>query len=157
MRRNEYEITDNKLIREILGKAEICHVAFHDDPYPYLLSLNFGLEYGPPVVLYFHCAPEGKKLDLIRRNNKVCFGIETDTKLVAGDLACDWSMQYRSIVGYGTLEIVEDRDSILHGLDVLMHHYSGQEGFEYDESLLSRTCVLKLRVETLSGKQHGNF
>ena len=73
MRRNEREITDPKIIEEIIHQATICRIALYDADYPYIVPLNYGYESG---ALYFHSAKEGKKIDLIRKNSRVCFEIE---------------------------------------------------------------------------------
>jgi nitroimidazol reductase NimA-like FMN-containing flavoprotein (pyridoxamine 5'-phosphate oxidase superfamily) len=155
MRRKEYEITNTEEIKSIIREAEVCRIALHDEPYPYIVPLNFGMEEGSPLTFYFHSAKEGKKIALIRKNPDVCFEIEGDKKVVSGKKACDWSMQYKSIIGFGTIQIVEDDAEREHGLNILMNHYSKDRAHDLDEGTLSRTCVLKLMVEEICGKQHG--
>ncbi|MBN1952105.1 MAG: pyridoxamine 5'-phosphate oxidase family protein [Bacteroidales bacterium] len=154
MRRNEQEITDINTIYEILDQSEVCRLALHDSPYPYIVPLNFGYEDQGGLCLYFHCALEGKKLDLIRKNNKVCFETEANTRLVRSAKACGWSMEYRSVIGYGTLGILEEEELVRHGLKIVMRHYSGTSAHDFDALSLSRCLVLRLQVESYSAKQH---
>ena len=155
MRRTEDEVTHKEEILDILKKAEVCRLAFHDEEYPYIVPLNFGIEEKEDLYLYFHCAREGKKLDLIRRNNKVCLEVEADTEMVPGDKPCGWSMKFRSVIGEGSIEIIEDETGIRHGLDVLMEHYAGKGKYQYDERILKKTFVLRLKVYRLWAKSHG--
>ena len=155
MRRTEDEITSREEILDILKKATICRLALHDEEYPYIVPLNFGIEEKEDLYLYFHCARKGKKLDLIRRNNKACFEVEADTEMVPGNKPCSWSMKFRSVIGEGSLEIIEDEPGIRHGLDVLMEHYTGKGEYPYDESVLKKTFVLRLKVHRLTAKSHG--
>jgi uncharacterized protein len=157
MRRNEREVTDRKEIIMVLKKALICRIAIHDKPYPYIVPLNFGVEDGEKIKLYFHCATEGKKLDLIRKNNKVSFEADSDTQIISGKTACRWSMLYRSVTGFGTIEVVNDPEERVSGLNLLMEHYSGNSVNEFDPAVFARTLILRLTVESLSCKKHGQI
>jgi nitroimidazol reductase NimA-like FMN-containing flavoprotein (pyridoxamine 5'-phosphate oxidase superfamily) len=93
---------------------------------------------------------------MLKKNNKVCFEIETDTKIVKGKNACDWAMEYKSVIGYGSIEIITGGDEMLHGLDFLMKHYAGEVEFSYKSKALQRMLILKLIVESISGKSHSS-
>ena len=155
MRRNELEIKDREAILDIINQAEICRIALYDDEYPYIVPLNFGFEEKTGLILYFHCARKGKKLDLIRQNNKVCFEIESHTKLESGNKPCNWSMRYKSVIGFGTIDIIRDESEKIRGLNILMRHYAEKEVFQYNKALLRKTLILKLIVSHLSAKSHG--
>lgn len=153
MRRLDKKITSPGLIQQILQEAEICRVAFHDDEYPYIVPFSYGYEND---TLFLHCAGEGKKLDLLRRNNRVCFEIEHSAEIVKGEQSCNWTMRYRSIIGYGQLEILADRDDKIRALASIMAHY-GQTENEFDEALMERTVALKLSISSLTAKQSGKW
>jgi uncharacterized protein len=154
MRRKDREIIDRESMLQVLKKATICRIAMSDNGIPYIVPLNFGFEAGSNLVLYFHCAPQGRKLEILRTQNNVCFEAEADTKVISGQKACDWSMQYRSVIGYGVIEEVKNEDEKVHGMNILMRHYAGDADFEYDPNLLKRTTVLKLTINTMTGKEH---
>ena len=154
MRRRDREITNRQEILNILSRADICRIALHDDEYPYIVPMNFGFEDNGTLILYFHCAVEGRKLDLIRNNNNVGFEVETDTKKVTGSKACNSSIYYKSVIGCGSVEIMNSQEDKVHGLDVLMKHYTGKEGFRYEEELLNKMVVLRLTVTKISAKSH---
>ena len=66
MRRSDREITDFQELITVMRGCDVCRLALHDEPYPYILPLNFGLEVdGETVRLYFHGANTGTKYDLI--------------------------------------------------------------------------------------------
>ena len=46
--------------------------------------MNFGYVGGIEKRLYFHCANEGRKLDMIGKNNYVCFEMDSDHRLIEG-------------------------------------------------------------------------
>lgn len=152
MRRKDREITEIDEILDIIKKCTVCRLAFFDFEFPYIIPLNFGLEYeNGEITLYFHCANQGKKLDRIKENNKVGFEMDTDHKLIEGELACDYTMEYGSVVGNGRIEALGEKEKI-HALTVLMNHYSPKDSFSFDENMVKAVSVLKLSVNAVSGK-----
>ena len=79
MRKADREVKDRNDVFEIVKKGRICHLCINDDVYPYIVPLNYGYEViGDELYLYFHSAMEGRKIDLLKKNNHVSFEIETD-------------------------------------------------------------------------------
>ena len=151
MRREDREITDVGGLEDVLGRALVCRFGFCDGDRPYVVPVCFGYE---DWTLYFHCARAGKKLDILRKNSNVCFEVEVDCAIVEAGQACDWSMRFKSVIGFGKAVILEDADLKRKGLDVIMRHYSGG-GFEYPEETLAKTVVVKVEIKTMTGKQSG--
>jgi len=46
-------------VEEIIQKADVCRIAFANDNFPYIVTMNFGYSAKPSGSLYFHCAPKG--------------------------------------------------------------------------------------------------
>lgn len=68
MRRKDREITDFNEIMNIINKCDVCRLALFDEDYPYIVPLNFGVDKeDDQLYLYFHCANQGKKLDLLNK------------------------------------------------------------------------------------------
>ncbi len=153
MRKKDREIKDPEELKEILQKADVCRIAFAVDGIPYIVTMNFGFVWKDQLTLYFHCAKEGRKLDLMKSNNEVCFQMDIDHELVRSENTCDWGMRYRSIIGIGLLESVTDDEERKKGLDCLMDHYGLSAEKKYDEKALSLTEVLKLTVTEMTGKK----
>lgn len=153
MIRKDREITDQNLIDLIIQSSDVCRLGMYDGDYPYIVVMNYGYKPGTPAFLYFHSAPKGKKIDIIRKNNKVCFEFDIDHELITEGLPCDFSMQYKSVVGYGKIYIVEDEEEKRSGLDIIMKHYTKEKHFKYNETTLKRTTVLKIQIESVTGKQ----
>ncbi len=149
MRRREREIRDEKEMQDILDQGLVCRLGLSDGLLPYVVPMNFGTRNGR---LYLHSAGEGRKVDMIRRNNRVCFEVDVGARISRGESACRWSMKYRSVIGFGTARILEDETDKRAGLDAIMAHYGGPEG-PYDAKSLERTCVIEITIETMTGKQ----
>jgi len=154
MRRNDKEITDPEVIEEILNQSQVCRIALHDGEYPCIVPFNYGYH---NRVLYFHSAASGKKINLIQKNNKACFEVEYDSQIIQHEQACKWTTKYRSVIGYGAIDIITDPEEKKKGLDKIMEHYGRSAVNEYDEKHVEDIVVLKLNIDTLTGKQSGNW
>jgi len=150
MRRKEKTITDRNEILEILTMEKICRIAFADDKTPYIVPVNYGYR---DNSLYIHCAKAGRKIEMIKKNSIVCFEIEHDVHTVQADTACRWDTLYTSIIGYGNAELVTDTSSVIDALDVIMKQQSGQDEWSYDERSLKNVMIIKIIIESISGKR----
>ncbi len=149
MRRQDREIVDTERLWEILRSAEICRVAFCSEDWPYIVPMNFGCLDGK---LYFHCASDGTKLDLLKANANVCFEVEANVKIVPGDQACNWSVRYQSVIGLGQASVVEGLDERRAGIKALLAQYSNANT-EIPEQISPKTVVLRVDVHSLTGKE----
>ena len=155
MRRKDREITSPDLIREYIRQCEICRLGFNDDGEVYIVPLNFGVcEQDGRYTLYFHGAKEGRKLDLIRKNPRAGFEMDCHYALTAGEKGHDCTARFRSIIGNGLMEIVEDPDEKIAGLQALMYHATGKDHWQFDKKMIDAVCVFNMTVEKLSCKEH---
>ena len=151
MRRRDKEITDKKEIESILERATVCRVALCLDGIPYVVPLSFGCR---DNCLYFHSAPEGRKIDMIRQNNNVCFELDTDEGIAESESACNWSVKYRSVIGYGRAYLVEDLSEKRKALGVIVSHYSDRS-HEFAEESIDGVAVIKVEIDSITGKKSG--
>jgi uncharacterized protein len=153
MRRSDREIKDIALIEEIIAIADVCRIAIANDNVPYIVTMNFGYQGGENPCFWFHCAESGRKLEMIGKNNHVCFELDGDHEIYEGENGCDWGMKFSSIIGYGKISVVSGVHSKIEGLNCIMKKYSGRESFSYNEKVLEKTTVLRLDVEEMTGKR----
>jgi len=153
MRKANREVQNPRELEQILEHCDACRIAFFDEDYPYIVPLSFGYSLAEQLTLYFHCAKDGKKLDLLRKNPKVCFQMDCSHELKEGNAACDYSMNYESIIGWGEISIEEDEQEKRRGLDCLMRHYGRETQPNYKPEVLAMTAVLKLTVSHFTGKR----
>jgi len=155
MRRKDREIIsiDEKL--KIISKCKICRIGLSENNYPYIVPLNYGFSYDDEkLALYFHCATEGKKIDIIKKNNNACFEIDCDTKLDEGQKACDYGYEFKSIIGFGKIIFLDTNDEKTNGLNYLMKHQTEKDiKYDYKEDELNNIIVFKLLVDEFTGKQ----
>jgi uncharacterized protein len=154
MRKAKLEITDKKILEEILSGALICRVAMMDGALPYIIPLNYGYRDG---YIYIHSAPQGKKIDLLRKNRQVCFEMEETVELVKGERACDWTTRYRSVVGYASVEILSDDESKQTGLEVIMAQHGAPDLVDFEPINMKNMVILKLTISSITGKHSSSF
>jgi hypothetical protein len=148
MRRNDREITDRRDIDEIIKRCRVCHLAMCDDGQPYVVPLNFGYD---GRFLFFHTASEGRKIDIIKRNNRVGFEFDILHDIVTAEQACKWGAKYESVMGSGTAEIVDDLEAKKEALEWIMRQY-GNGAWDFKEEILKKILVLRVRILEISGK-----
>ena len=157
MRKADREIQEAEGILSILKKADVCRLGLFAEGNVYIVPLNFGFDLSDDGVLtlYFHCANEGRKLDMIAKNPDVCFEMDIASDYVppSGGSACSASMNYASIIGNGIVEVLQNNDERILGLTKLMQHYGNEDGFHFDDKALRLTTVLRLRARSYTGKR----
>jgi len=153
MRRDERNITEFQLIEEIITKADVCRIALANNNIPYIVTLNFGYDPTGNGTIYFHCAGEGRKLEMIKNNNYVCFQMDTDHAIYKGEKGCDWGMKYKSVLGYGNISFITGKEARIRGLDCILRHYGGDQKYTYDDKVLERTTILRLDITEMTGKK----
>lgn len=152
MRRKDREITNFQEIIAIIEKCDVCRIALNDGDFPYIVPLNFGLDVqGEQVFFYFHAALEGKKLDLIARDNHAAFEMDCGHSLILDEEHMSCTMAYESVMGHGTIEAVPEGEK--HGaLKILMRHYRAED-FPFHTAPIKVTTVLKMTVTEMTAKR----
>jgi nitroimidazol reductase NimA-like FMN-containing flavoprotein (pyridoxamine 5'-phosphate oxidase superfamily) len=154
MRRKDREVTDKKAIEEIIAKCKTCHVAMVDDEgIPYIVPLSYGYNFvdDDTLELYFHSALEGKKIDILKKNNKVCFEMSFEGEPVFSETPCNSGYYFSSIIGHGEVIFIEDVSEKCDALSSMFKHQSRKD-FVFDSSHLENICVYKIVSTDFTGK-----
>lgn len=155
MRRKEREVTDFCEIKAVIEKCYSIKVGFYDEGHIYIVPVNFGFEEkGGKYVFYFHGALAGRKAGLARKGGLVGFEMDCCGEVKEGKEACDFSSYYASVIGEGTVSLVEGAEEKRHGLELLMKKVSGRTGWNFPDSMLCKTGVFKIEVTELKCKAH---
>ncbi len=149
MRRKEKEIIDIKEIEKFLHQSNVCRLAMVDGDKPYMVPMNFGYQDG---YLFFHSAKQGRKIDLLQKNPNVCFEFDQLIKFKKAKIACDWGVEYKSVIGSGRARLLENLEEKIDALNIIMSQYSDRT-FEYPEEMLEKTAVIKVQIDSMTGKQ----
>ena len=147
----EREIKNFSEIEEIINAAEVCYVGMVDVDKPYVLPYNFGYENN---TFYLHGASEGKKVEVLNKNNNVCITISIDHKLSFRHetVACSYSMKYKSIVASGKAISIDDYDEKCRCLNLIMKKYVKKE-FKFNPPSINNIKIFKIEIENITGKK----
>lgn len=146
-------------IRQRLPEAECIDLLRHslrgvlsvngEGGYPYALPLNhyYCEEDGK---LYFHSGSVGHKLDALRRDARVCFCVLDEGSRADGD----WALTFRSVIVFGRVEFVEEREEVYRLSRLLSRKFTRDEAYIEREIAQAgpRTCMFALVPEHISGK-----
>ncbi len=154
MRRKDREVSDINEQLGILERCDIVRLGLLDGGQPYIVPLNFGFDVlGDKITLYFHSAREGRKVDIMKTNPKVCFQCDCSMTLIKGAAPCAWSAEYESLMGLGEIIFIERPDEKRLAMDAIMRKY-GYEGTPgYNEAVFEKALLYKLEVLEMSGKR----
>lgn len=152
MRRRVIEKADE--LAEVINRCEVCYVSMvAPDGSPYVVPMNFGFEAG---VLYLHGAHHGKKMEALALDPKVCVAFSTDHELryQHEKVACSWSMKYRSVLLYGTVELIHANDEKALALNVIMRKYAGHD-FSFNAPALREVQPFRVVPTLVEGRAYG--
>ena len=153
MRRKDREVTDIQEIAKILDACKTASVAMIDEGTPYVVPLSYGYELSDnQLVLYFHSAKEGRKIDVLKRNNQVCFTIFCEGEPVHAETPCNSGYYYSSVIGNGTVKFVEQTEEKTYALGKMFAHQSGRN-VVFTEEQAATVCVFKVISTDFTGKR----
>lgn len=147
-------ISDPLEIDEIILQAEVCYVGMtEDDGTPYVLPFNFGYQDG---ILFLHSSKTGHKIDLLSQRPKVCavFSCGHQLRYQSEQVACSYSMKYKSVQMFGEVQFVKDAEAKIEALDRIMAHYT-QRPFTYNAPSIREVCVYTLKPDRVSARLYG--
>jgi nitroimidazol reductase NimA-like FMN-containing flavoprotein (pyridoxamine 5'-phosphate oxidase superfamily) len=153
LRRSDKEWNDPEEIEQVLASVRIMTVACCLKNEPYLFTVDFVWE--PQArQLWFHCATEGRKMDVIKANPRVCVTVVEDRGYVEGE--CDHA--YRSLILEGEARVVTDLAEKRRGLELLARKHEPQPEtvlarFARDDETVRKVGIVRIKVDAISGKQ----
>lgn len=152
MRRADLEITDAAEITGLLKAGKFATIALVDSGEPYLVTLSYAHD-DSSNALYFHCAREGRKLEVIRKNNAACATIIRDDGYQHGKC----THHYASLVIRGKISECESRGEKMSALRVLIGQLE-ENPEDIERRALSApeaidgVTVLKFSIDSITGK-----
>ena len=150
-------ITDTKEIEDIINQCDVCFVGMiEEDGSPYVIPMNFG--YADAEII-LHSAPDGKHLNLLAKDNRVCVTFCSEHKLVYQhpDVACSYSMLSKSVLCKGAVTFIEELDEKEQKLNILMKNYT-ERPVKYSKPALANVKVWSVKVDEMTSKAFGqNF
>ena len=153
MRKADREIKNKEEIIDIIKRCDVIRLAFNNGDYPYILPLNFGFEIkNDKVIFYFHSALEGTKVEIMKKDNRASFEMDTKHELQYYEEKGYCTMSYESVIGRGRIRILSEEEK-MNALKKLMGHYHESEDTYFNPAAISRTLVYSLEVEEMTAKR----
>ncbi len=150
VRRKDREITDPAEMRKILRSADCVTIALSMNDEPYLVSLSPGYDEKRNCI-YFHCAPDGKKIAYMKANNKV-WGQAVVNYHVHGE--CEYS--YVCVHFKGKVTLVDNLAEKHHGLECLIRQLSANPEAKIAKlkpEKIGKTGIGRIDIEYMTGKK----
>lgn len=139
-------------VYQILDEGLVCHVGFVVDNQPYVIPTAYGRV---EDKLYIHGSPASRMLRTLQAGIQVCVTVTLLDGLVLARSAFHHSMNYRSVVVFGTASVVSDPEDKLKALHAFTEHIvpgRWEEIRQPNRNELAGTLVLSLPLVEASAK-----
>ena len=147
--RKNRQIGENECIEVLENETRGVLAVLGDDDYPYGMPMNhfYNAEDG---CIYFHCGRVGHRLDALKRHDKVSFCVFEKGVCEEGE----WALKVRSVIVFGRMEIIDDREKMIDITTKLSHKFTQDEAYirEEIENHGHKTTLLRLKPEHIRGK-----
>jgi nitroimidazol reductase NimA-like FMN-containing flavoprotein (pyridoxamine 5'-phosphate oxidase superfamily) len=148
------EILNKQELVDVIQRSLFCHLSMVDlEGKPYVIPMNFGFK---DDVIYLHGASHGKKIDILKQHPDVCINFTTDhiLRYQNEEVACSWSMKYRSVLCYGQADFIVDPEEKIAAFHIVMAQYTKGE-FKFNPPSIREVCVWKVRISRFEGRTYG--
>lgn len=149
IRRFKQALTKEECIKVLTEEKRGILSVLGDDDYPYGMPINHW--YNPEDgKIYFHSGPGGHKLESIAKHNKVSFCVYDSGFKKEGD----WALNIKSVIVFGRISVVEDKEFGLHAVRQLSYKFTDDEEYIDDDIRRNGKAVvmLSLTPEHMTGK-----
>ena len=102
--------------------------------------------------VYFHSAKEGLKLDMLRKNPRVCVEFDIDCTVKTAEKACNWGFHYQSVIGSGKAVFLDTPADKPEALAVILQQYS-TEPHSFSDAEVRQIVVFRVDLEDICGKR----
>ncbi len=151
MRRKDREILDRKEIDSLIRSEKVMHLALSDNNIPFVVPLFYVFDEN---ALFFHSAKNGSKIEILKRNNIVCFEIFSGYGIIESEIACDFEAKHHTVIGTGTASFIEGDSEKKMRLDMIVARFT-QRKFEYPVHQFNATAIVQIDISSVKGKKHG--
>ncbi len=157
MRRHDRAVTDEVWLRTFLERAPVGVLATVADEQPFVIPNLFVYDAEGHAII-FHTGRKGQLRSNIEANPRMSFCVYEIGRLLPADEALEFSNEYASVVVFGRVRLVTDRDAAARDLQLLLDKYAPHlhPGTDYRRPIpaeIKRTSVFRLQIQSWSGKR----
>jgi len=153
-RMKKYGISRNEidtfLDSVLVGRLSTCN----EDGYPYTVPVHFVYEDGK---IYIHGLPQGKKLDNLKANDKVCFEADQMISLIEDgvEAPCDINTEYISVIAFGKAGLLTEVTQKCQILNKVVQKYTPRlQGRPLPENMVKGTAIIEIEIMEITGKHY---
>lgn len=157
LRRGDRALTDPAAIAGLLDQAAVGHLALSQAGQPYVVPLNFAHHAGQ---IFFHSAPEGRKINALTANPEVCFLAYHHYGTIHSNRARPHSSHYASVMAFGQARFVteDEVDLRMQAMQRLLDKYApGRHYHPLQARELAGTQIVAVQITTLTAKYRAPF
>jgi hypothetical protein len=138
-------------MENILNKAAVGRLGLIADGEPYVVPLNFACSDGR---IYFHTGVEGRKIEAIQKNPRVCFEVDEMSEVVFNrEQTCFSTAYYHSVIAWGTARFLESDAEKMKALEIIVMKYAPEKSYEPPpEHALAIVSVCEIQIDKMTGK-----
>ncbi|HET8539304.1 MAG TPA: pyridoxamine 5'-phosphate oxidase family protein [Anaeromyxobacter sp.] len=156
VRRKDKEVLDPGAVLDVLVRGEVARVAMIDaDGGPYVVPLSYAVlppADGEPLRIVVHGAREGRKIDALRRDPRVCVEVTVAAETIPAVRACDVSVRFRSVVAFGRAAFLEEPAARARALAAIAARYAPGSP-PIDEGEARKVAIVEIRIDAATCKQ----
>jgi nitroimidazol reductase NimA-like FMN-containing flavoprotein (pyridoxamine 5'-phosphate oxidase superfamily) len=151
LRRKDREMTDRQAMEALLNRMSVGRLGLATEEGPYVVPMNYLYAEG---CIYLHSALEGRKVDILKGNPRVCFLVDKPGPLVIGQRACSIGQLYESVMCFGRAGLVEGEKEKRIILEQMIRKLapSGYSFEPLEAETLRKTVVVRIPVDHMTGK-----
>lgn len=120
-----------------------------DNGYPYGVPVSYAYANGK---IYFHCAKEGYKVDLMKADPHVAFTVVAQDDIIPED----FNTLFLSVMAFGKVRLVDDPVEMreIHGYIIEKYSKGHEEnGAKYLDSSIADIYMVEITIDHITGKK----
>ena len=135
----------------LLKSQSVGRLAMDNNGRPYIVPLHYLYETGK---IYFHSRKDGLKISCFLVNPQVCFEVDELIKINSGEIACDFTTNYRSVLAFGTVRIMEKPAEKAAVINRLVEKYARGDSFKQpSQESLANVAIVEISITEMTGKE----
>jgi nitroimidazol reductase NimA-like FMN-containing flavoprotein (pyridoxamine 5'-phosphate oxidase superfamily) len=164
VRRQDKEVPELAAVLDVLARGEVARIAMVTEDGPYVVPVSYAVlpaGDGEPLRIAVHGAQEGRKIEALRRDPRVCVEVTVDVAKLPAARACDVTFRYRSVIAFGRAVFLEEPAARARALAAIVDRYAplprirsgGQAGtLPIDEAKARKIAILEIRLDSATCK-----
>jgi uncharacterized protein len=157
VRRKDRQEKDPEFLKELLHNSVSCTIAVQREGYP-LNHVAFFVYDEINNEIGFHFSKHGFAGQEITTGKKVCVSVHKYGKLYTAKRAVDFGCEYQSVIIYGTVEVIENEEERMKGMDLFFKKFfsdTPRDSYaDFTSAEAKPIYVAKIKIEDWFGKEH---